>query len=283
MNILTKICVVLLVVASLVALPVFVSLAMIQPNYRTLFEKECQAYKLLDAKSKEYAESATHSKAALIAAMNAAGTEKLTLQTQRDNALTEIHELKLKLIKSENRFAEMSASLITLTKSDKSKAKRIEQYLDKIQKSWDRETKLQKELVETQDQWKQQQSRAERLAQNNRVLKEQSENMRQQNIELTQKVKDMEASGLGREDADVTLTPETKMAGTITAVRNNIASINIGSAHGLKKGMELIVFRGGQYVGKLKIERVDANESAGIMTKKILTPMQGDKVTSNLN
>ncbi|MBN1553493.1 MAG: hypothetical protein JXA11_02015 [Phycisphaerae bacterium] len=283
MNILTKICVVLLVVASLVASVVFISLATVHPNYRTNFEQERQAYKQLELACRSYAEDARRSKASLAEARRTAGTDKIELQTQRDNALAEIRKLNMELLTRNHLQAEMNASLSTLSKANEAQVKLIEMQRKDVREAWARETKLQQEVVELRDQWKQQQALAERLAQNNRVLKEQAENLRQQNVEMAQKLKDFEAKGGGVEDAEAALTPENQIAGTITAVRNNIASVNIGSAHGLKKGMQLIVFRGGQFVGYLKIETVDVNEAAGVMTKKVLSPMQGDKVTSSLN
>lgn len=284
MNILTKICVVLLVVASLVASVVFISLATVHPNYRTWYEKEHSAYLQLDAACRSYIEDANRSKAALAKAREAAGADKINLQAERDTAVAEVRDLKMQLLNKDQRHAELNASLDTLTKSDQSKAKLIEKQLSDIRASWARETKLQQDVVEMRDQWKQQQALAERLAQNNRVLKEQTENLRQQNVELTQKLKEFAArSPAETAEEDVTLTPENKISGTITSVRDNIASINIGSAHGLKKGMQLIVFRGGEFVGYLKIDSVDVNEAVGVMTKKNLTPIQGDNVTSSLD
>ena len=285
MNILTKICVVLLVVASLVASVVFISLATVHPNYRTWYEKEHQAYMQLDSACRSYIEDAKHSKAALAKAREAAGTDKIKLQSQRDAAQAEVRELKMQLLNKEQQQSEMNTSLAALAKSDQSKAEQIKKQWENIRASWAKETELQQRVVELQDQWKQQKALAERYAQNIRVLKEQTENLRQQNVELTNKVKEFEArgGGLSNKEMETVLTPENKLSGTITSVKDNIASVNIGSAHGLKKGMQLIVFRGGQFVGYLKIETVDVNEAVGVMTKKVLSPMQGDKVTSSLN
>lgn len=285
MNILTKICVVLLVVASLVASVVFISLATVHPNYRTEFEKERQAYKQLDAACRGYAEDARRSKLALAQAREAAGADKIKLQTERDKALAEVRELKLQLLNKNQRLAELNAALSTLSRTDAAKLKLLEMQRKDIDASWARETKLQLEVASLRDQYKQQQALAERLAQNNRVLKEQAESLRQQNAEMAQKLKEFQARGLptGEGDEELPAVPDGKIAGTITAVRDNVASVNVGSAHGLRKGMQLIVFRGGQFVGYLRIETVDVNEAAGVMTRKILTPMQGDKVTSSLN
>ena len=122
MNILTKICVVLLVVASLVASVVFISLATVHPNYRTWYEKEHLAYMQLDAACRSYIEDADRSKIALAKAQEVAGKDKIKLQAELDNALAEVRTLKLQLLNKDQRHAEMNASLETLTKSDQAPA-----------------------------------------------------------------------------------------------------------------------------------------------------------------
>jgi len=69
-----------------------------------------------------------------------------------------------------------------------------------------------------------------------------------------------------------------KIQGTITAIDNDVASINIGAAKGIKKGMRLIVFRDGDFVSFLQIELVDLNSAAGVLVNKRLEPRQNDKV-----
>ena len=67
---------------------------------------------------------------------------------------------------------------------------------------------------------------------------------------------------------------------TILAVKEGIASINAGSAKGVRPGMRLIVHRGERLVGYLKIIEVEAQESAGLLVDDVMKAQQGDKVTS---
>lgn len=69
-----------------------------------------------------------------------------------------------------------------------------------------------------------------------------------------------------------------KIQGTITAVDNDVASINIGAAKGIKKGMKLIVFRDGNFVAFLQVQLVDLNSAAGVIVNKRLEPRATDKV-----
>lgn len=70
----------------------------------------------------------------------------------------------------------------------------------------------------------------------------------------------------------------TVVIGTITAIDNDVASINIGAAKGIKKGMKLIVFREDNFVAFLQIRLVDLNTAAGVLVNKRLEPRQNDKV-----
>ena len=67
--------------------------------------------------------------------------------------------------------------------------------------------------------------------------------------------------------------------GQITEVRNSLASISIGSAQGVKNGMEFIIYRNGQYLGKLRVNKVLPSQSAGELLQKQGNIQPGDKVT----
>jgi hypothetical protein len=81
-------------------------------------------------------------------------------------------------------------------------------------------------------------------------------------------------------------TPKIVLQGRINEVRMDsmLASINIGSANGVKVGDTLHVIRGDQFVCSIYITNVDTDSSAGqITTLKVgLQPQQGDMVTNKL-
>jgi chromosome segregation ATPase len=78
--------------------------------------------------------------------------------------------------------------------------------------------------------------------------------------------------------ADVT----KKITGQVTAVRDDLASVNVGSSSGVKKGMRLIVYRGEAFVGYLDVEVVESRKAAGYLRTTKLIPQAGDKVTNRL-
>jgi hypothetical protein len=71
--------------------------------------------------------------------------------------------------------------------------------------------------------------------------------------------------------------------GTITSVRGNVAGISVGSADGVAPGMRFVIYRGSgpgsQYVGTLEITRVEANESAGTVSRATTEIQRGDQAT----
>jgi myosin heavy subunit len=281
LNILTKICVVVLVVASLVACVVFINLATLSPNYRELYENKLEENKGLVSACQNHMEAANRAGLELQQSRQTGSAREATLQKESDRLQIENRGLKVENAGLKNQLSDINSQLASLGKTKEALVKQLENQNAEIQKVWNERVKLQQENNSLKDQCSEAQARSERLEKNSRVLKEQNENFRQQNIELTQKVKNYEARGGPKEEEPV-LSPESKIAGTVVAVRNNVASVNVGSAHGVKKGMQLIVFRGDQFVGYLKVEQVDVNESAGVMTKRVLAPMQGDKVASDL-
>jgi len=77
--------------------------------------------------------------------------------------------------------------------------------------------------------------------------------------------------------------PAPSITGTVDSVRGDLVGINIGAAKGIKPGMKLIVYRGTNFVAHLRVQEVDVNQAAGVLTDKQLDPMPGDKVTTSLN
>ena len=86
----------------------------------------------------------------------------------------------------------------------------------------------------------------------------------------------------GRRAARPSPPRQGQITGTITAVRGEHASINIGAAQGVTKGQKLYIYRNASFVGYLRIDEVDEGEAAGTVVDKQLDPVIGDKVTNDL-
>jgi len=73
--------------------------------------------------------------------------------------------------------------------------------------------------------------------------------------------------------------------GEVLSVENNLASINVGYADGVTRGMSFMIYRAGTdggagptYVATLEVSRVEANQAAGQIVRKNNDIRIGDKV-----
>jgi hypothetical protein len=80
------------------------------------------------------------------------------------------------------------------------------------------------------------------------------------------------------------LTPggPTAIRGNVSEVSDNLVTISVGSADGVKKDMVFVIHRDGQYVGDVKISDVTPNRAAGKLVRTTGTPAKGDQVTDAL-
>jgi chromosome segregation ATPase len=79
-------------------------------------------------------------------------------------------------------------------------------------------------------------------------------------------------------------TAQIALKGKITAVdlKNNLAKISIGSSDGIKKGSQLHVTRGSNYICDIKVIDVAPDESVGSLELIQQEPKAGDTVATNL-
>lgn len=80
------------------------------------------------------------------------------------------------------------------------------------------------------------------------------------------------------------LTPAMRspIRGHVVDVNGNIITISVGAADGIKKDMVFVVHRNDEYIGDLKIDLVDPNQSAGRPVGPPFVPRPGDQVTDSL-
>jgi hypothetical protein len=76
--------------------------------------------------------------------------------------------------------------------------------------------------------------------------------------------------------------PGQAVSGKITAVSQGVASINIGRAKGISEKMVLKIYRAGKFVAHLRIDLVEPDSSAGVILDKKLDVLQGDNVATDL-
>ena len=287
MNILTKICVVLLALLTVGGGVIFSRKAMVDPNWMDAYEKEKQAKILAEV------DAANANRALSRAQIDI--TDLRAKLTQTSGKLQEdINSLKGqidqkdqligKLEDNKSVFLTELEGLRTLVQQVELRRKLLADQLKALDAKYD---KVQAEYTATQN------SLAEALAQIDRDAGEERV-LREQLVQREEEIKTLEERLQllgGAEAAAAEDTPAadpvavTTLVGTITAVQaDGLASINIGRVKGVRKGMKMYVYRGSDFVGHLRIDEVDDDESAGVLfdVREGMRVQQGDKVTTSL-
>ena len=284
MNILTKISVVVLLVLVLLACPVFITKATIGPSWRGKFQEE-HAARIIEQQKRKNKEVALARAVQIlqntsIELTKALGDKKRMAETHRDELKkreTENEDLRARMAGLESKYTQLEQTW----KADVAHRDLLKTQLDKTREAV---STLTKQNLRLSDLYKTAQTQVERFEKVVRVLREQ----------LAAKVERIKALEIQLATAGAPVrkasTPPEYAPGTVPDViigkvknvnqAKDIVSINIGKTKGVRRGMVLIVGRGAQYVGDLRIDEVSADEAVGVMTLKRVPPMIGDRVTN---
>jgi len=278
LSILTKICVVILVLVALLACPVFITQATLIPDYRSALLKERQ-------RSMRNLQQATHAELALGLANQQLGQLRRDSKAQADTARATISELladkgalRTLIAGKQNTIEGMTAeraNLLQLLDSVDKRAKRLSNQTatarDKIDALTKETTRL-SEMLTTSD------SKLEMAIKLARVWEERSADLDIKISKLEGELDRLRRGGAVATERPSEFPPPRDLVGTIVAVESPIASINIGKAAGVKKGMKLLIRRGGRLVGYIRITLVNPDEAAGTLLDLQMPVERGDKV-----
>ena len=117
----------------------------------------------------------------------------------------------------------------------------------------------------------------EALRQKLRVSMEKVAQLEQQNADLQAKL----AGPKEGQPKDPPKKP-SQINGRVTAVRNDLASVDVGRAAGVVQGMKLFIHRGSKFVAVLRVTVVEENASAGSLEMVQGGVKLGDAVSSLL-
>jgi hypothetical protein len=270
---------VILVVAILVSVPVFVTQATVAPSWKVAYKNQANYIDVLTMQN-------AHVQLALKQA-NALAEKRLValndLRTAMNLAVSKL-EVELRSQKSINAkqgndLANLSVNLTELEKTLKREVERVVFYQKALETLRTEYDTLKSASIRTEDSLRQVQAENQRLGKVVKLLREQLAEANERNKELEVL---LAAGGGAKKRAKVEDVP--KIDGTITTVRGDLAGINIGSAKGVKSGMQLVIYRGSQFVAHLRVQEVGIDESAGTVFDKYqgMQPIKGDKVTTSL-
>jgi hypothetical protein len=274
--------VVVLLAVVCVAGPVFITQASIVPNYRQAYDNEWAKNRIFSSQirvAEQVAAAATYDREKVkdlqAQIVERAGQAKIDDGQALAAKLEEVRtltaataDLKIKL---DN---EIANAKLALEQSNASQAR--------LEGARAANEKLTKEYAKTEDLLKQSQSQLARRESQKKFDDEQIQELKDQNKDLLARVA---AGGAAAKPGETAVVPEADavISGTVTAVKDDMASINVGSAKGVKTGMKFTIYRGAQYVGVFQVQgEVGLDSAAGVIVLKRLDAAMGDKVTTKL-
>jgi len=221
--------------------------------------------------------------AALVQAGSVAASSKAAeqqLQGQITQLGAQIEQLQAKLGETERKLSDKTNELIAekgkresaeasvgriaqLQELDKNRAERLEK----------RNQELLSQTIDLQKRNQDLNNRVKELTQQVTIKEEQVRALKEQRYALEQQLAAIQKSsqvvgappapGTVVEAAALGAPPPVPIRGQILEVKGNVASISVGSADGVTEGMSFIVYRGKEYLGKLRITTVEPNRSGG--------------------
>ncbi len=277
MNILTKISVVVLVVLVLFGCVTMINMAVVPPNYKDQYAAE-------KARNEGFAQHAQQAQLVAKRLQSDLELERANAKNVGDTSSKDLTARTRELEEAKNENASLKVSLGKLnTSMEKLAADQVALGLrnEALAKELNEERKSKNDVAAEARQ------SSDKLNQATLELERRDKQMDFQKEEidrLKQVVSDLESKKGGVASATATdgtpSGPAPKVNGTLTAIKGGIASINIGSTKGVKQGMMFMIYREGQFVAELEVREVDDSAAAGVVVKKKLDPMQGDKVQS---
>jgi hypothetical protein len=277
LNILTKICAVVLLILVLVASVVFINMATVPQNWRMNYEREVTRAQL-NEQAVRTQKLLTNRQAEEI---NALKSEKGTLLTQlakrEQDSVPDPLTILVKQLTEQNQA--LGTSLAVLQQDVKAGGDRNALISTQLQDERVKTAALQAQIGRNITEITQVQGKLDRSTQEVR-------SMGRQLYDRDERIKELETQVVGGASAGaagaVAAVPHGKVTATITAVRGDTASINVGVAQGVALGQKLYIYRNASFVGYLRISEVDETQAAGNIVDKQLDPAIGDKVTNDL-
>lgn len=281
MSTLTKICVVVLVVLVLFACPIFIQHALTGPNWRQAYLNEQARRKLADAKARneELAAGVWRN----LYRDEKRKNEDLTMQIQ-----SEAEAKRAVIARLSQVLAEREATIRELTTIKAGLQNALNQGMTLNKAQGDELGKQRRDNITLADQLRRTMDKNHELLSDVELLTRTGQVLKTQVAEREREIKDLRLEYQRLKQLAATVVAKKppvigpKVEGSVTAVRSDIASLNVGSASGVKKGMEFILYRETEFVAHLQIEYVDTTTCSGIIVDAQRDVKVGDKASTSL-
>ncbi len=279
MSTLTKICVVVLVALVLFASGPFIQQAVTGPNWKQACQEQKQRAEVAEASARKNMQNAQTYLRLYEDAQGKIGAKGQEYLAQIAGKDVEISRLTGQLADRAGEVRKLAAFNEAFEQDLKAQISLNKDILAQLDSKRVENGKLSDQLRQAQHTIKEEQTNREILSRSVKVLQEQIVQKDTQIAELTDQ---LASGGVKAGPARSVATSGVKIDATITAVKNDLASLNIGSASGVEKDMEFIIYRGENFVAHLRIADVGVADSTGIILDRKQEPKVGDKASTNL-
>ena len=299
MNILTKIAIVVLVLAVAFAAPVFTTLAVIVPDYKSKLdnqEKLAQAMEQQANRLKDDISTLKHAADVERAKNTRLEAELASERTHRTQVLNRLADDQVAIVEQIRGINQGQDRFVQIAKFFDDRTSAYRQTIDTLRgdiktmyearaKMEDANRQLQSQLAQLQSEL---QSAREQLVDRDQQI----EDLQQRLNELQQFAAQPGGGGPATARGPAPAAPGTEgivtlgtagaapaeLMGRVDTVSDDLASINIGKAQGVTQNMKLMISRGSQFVAYLVVQRVAQGEASGIVIQKQMEPQSGDQV-----
>jgi myosin heavy subunit len=267
---------------ALLVTPIFITQATVPANYRLAYEQELQQKKAALQTSRQYQIAAANARDQLTRMQKASSADKAELQRQVASLQRQLDAKDLRVAQLTGKIDQVEQSLEKLQIAYNKEIEYRDSIVAQLKDCREEVDKLRSQNRQLSNSLRQEQSQVARLKKSLNLQEEIVAEKNREIDELNEKILELERTGatVATTDGEAEVAAPANISGTVTAVRDNLASINIGSAQGVKEGMKLMVYRGENFVAYLRVEEVRVDRAVGTIADQRLQPMPDDKVAS---
>ncbi len=288
MSVLTKVFVVLLVVFSIALSMLVVAAFARQEDWRGSAIHWQEAALTEQAKARTYAANMQVAQQQALDQHRRDSEQLNDLNTQIATMSGKVGELERNLAEAQNKLSSEQGTVATLSNANQIVTALLDSERGFSEKIRNRNSELEKRNVDLNDRVKELTTNVAMASAQVRALQQQitgfDENRRADAGVAPATQIPGETAIVEAHVPNVTVSSETPISapvrGAITKVQGNLASLSVGSADGVVPGMNFLVYRRSgskpQYLGTIKITRVNANESAGTIEQSEGAIQPGD-------
>lgn len=287
MNALTKAFVVVVTILSVILVALVIPFAARVDDYASQYEQMKQDRNTQLALAQEAATKVRNAIAAKGSELETALESISTLTAELDRANNDVKALEAKLNQAQLTLDRSSASMEILSSDNQTKSEQLNKQSEQLQAHIATIAELQGQRADLSQILIDERGKVRRLSDNYLRIQEENKALQQQLLEKTASLKaamEQLAIYLPEDGTDsLPVTSPVVIRGSVTKIVQptegiTFVEVNVGTRDLVKEGMEFTVYRGDEFVGKIKIASVDTAAAVGQLTLSEAAVQEGDDV-----